>query len=80
MIKEGVFSEIMASPQDYFNTPKDVVADNKLAISEKIKILENWKSESIHLSESTGEGLMKNNPSKRTRLSSIVAALDLLKA
>ncbi|MBD64897.1 MAG: hypothetical protein CME62_06800 [Halobacteriovoraceae bacterium] len=64
---------LMNSPEDFYDTPGDVLRDDQLSEKEKQQILKSWKNQSEHLSESESEGLPSRN--KTTRLEDINKAL-----
>jgi hypothetical protein len=47
---------LISQPSKNYQTPHQILDDNKLEMDQKIKALENWKQECVHLQEGAAEG------------------------
>jgi hypothetical protein len=48
--------QIISQPSKNYQTPYELLEDNRLEVSQIIKALENWKQECVHLQEGAAEG------------------------
>jgi len=64
---------MIAIPNEYFKSVKDLMNENALNKSEKIKALQNWKSSCEHFEASSDEGMPGDSPTP------IVEVMDALR-
>lgn len=51
------FPEILQDPNAYYEIPKDVLGDRRLSDQDKIKVLQQWKYDAIHMQTSEAENM-----------------------
>lgn len=75
MNEETKFESAKANPSQVYDDPEDVLKDDSLNDDEKLQVLNTWKSEAIHLQESTAEGFAGG---EKSQLDSIESAIHRL--
>ena len=69
------FEEVYLNPQAHYGKPHMVLEDEGLSCEEKIKVLQQWKAEAIHMQESTAEGF---DGGEQSQLDDVTKALHEL--
>jgi len=68
--------EVLVNPQASYANPQEVLDDNDLSREEKIKVLERWKAEAVHMQESTAEGFDGGAPSNLDKVIEALHAIE----
>lgn len=69
------FDVVVGNPQASYGDPQEVLDDDELSREEKIKVLESWRAEEVHMQESTAEGFAGGEPS---HLDEVIKALHAI--
>ena len=72
MDMKGKFERALASPENVYGHPGDVLGDTGLNNAQKREILLRWEAEAIHMQESDAEGFTGG---ERSHLDEIMTAL-----
>ncbi len=72
--------DLIAHPQRHFSRPDDVLAEPKLSVGEKRRILESWKLDAQRLAESTAENMTGGEETDLREVSKVLIQLKSMEA
>lgn len=73
MKDEICLKKILLDPASFYKEPEDVLIDKALSLSEKRKVLEQWKYDAILLETASSENM---NGGEQAKLSRIAKCID----
>ena len=73
-------AKAIENPVKVFDSPQEIVNNDKLSLDKKLEILKSWEQDAIQLETSTGENMTGGEPSRLTEVRAAIDHLEKLSA